>query len=218
MDHMPLPFFHQSLVTSHQSPVTSHQSPVTIHQSPFTLHQSPFTLHQSLVTSHHSPFTIHQSPVTSHLYAPLLFILVLLLPSCKGVNDITMTSVSDFEFKGMQNENILFSAVVGVHNPSNMGFRISEMNVKTTADGMYIGTLSTPDRVKVKAHSDTSYRMIFQLTLANMLTGATSLYNLSKKKEVRIELQGYIKARSWLTTHTADIKESRVVQIPAMNK
>ncbi len=143
--------------------------------------------------------------------------LLLTLSSCKGVEDITMTGVSDFRFKGMQNEKIMFSALVGVHNPSSAGFRISEMNVKASADGMYIGTLSTPDKIKVHAKSDTTYQMNFTLTLANALTGATTLYSVSRKKEVKIELQGYIKAKSWLTTHKADIKESRMVQVPSMN-
>jgi LEA14-like dessication related protein len=144
--------------------------------------------------------------------------MVIILVSCKGVEDITMTGVSDFHFKGMENEKIYFSALVGVHNPSAAGFKVSELNVKVTADGMYIGALTTSDKVKVHAKSDTTYLMNFTLTLANALTGATSLYSLSRKKEVKVELQGYIKARSWLTMHKEEIKESRVVQVPALNK
>ncbi len=122
-----------------------------------------------------------------------------------------MTGISDFKFKGINNDLISFSAVVGVSNPSRVGFHVSELNVKTMADGNYIGTLSTTDKIKIPARSDTSYRMNFTLKLANMLTGASSLYSLSRKKEVLVELQGYVKSRSFLATRKTEIKESRKV-------
>ena len=147
---------------------------------------------------------------------PLLIILIL-LSGCKGVEDIAMTGVSDFKFKGINNDLISFSAVVGVSNPSKIGFHISEVNVKTMADGNYIGTLSTTDKIRIPARSDTSYRINFTLKLANVLTGATSLYNLSRKKEVLVELQGFVRSRSFLATHKTTIKESRKVAVPSMN-
>ena len=133
-----------------------------------------------------------------HKFPELLLFLLVLLSGCKGVEDITMTGVSDFKFKGINNDVISFSAVIGVSNPSGIGFHISEVNVKTMADGNYIGTLSTTDKIRIPARSDTSYRMNFSLKLANVLTGASSLYSLSHKKEVLVELQGFVKSRSFL--------------------
>jgi LEA14-like dessication related protein len=147
----------------------------------------------------------------------LLLLLIVIISGCKGVEDITMTGVSDFKFKGIDNDLISFSAVVGVSNPSRIGFHISEVNVKTMADGTYLGTLSTTDKIRIPARSDTSYRMNFTLKLANVLTSAASLYSLSHKKEVLVELQGYVKSRSFLATHKTNIKESRKVAVPSMN-
>jgi hypothetical protein len=147
----------------------------------------------------------------------LLLLLIVIISGCKGVEDITMTGVSDFKFKGIDNDLISFSAVVGVSNPSRIGFHISEVNVKTMADGNYLGTLSTTDKIRIPARSDTSYRMNFTLKLANVLTSAASLYSLSHKKEVLVELQGYVKSRSFLATHKTNIKESRKVAVPSMN-
>ena len=146
-----------------------------------------------------------------------LLVILILVTGCKGVEDISMTGVSDFRFKGINNDVVSFSAVVGVSNPSRVGFHVSEVNVKTLADGNYIGTLSTTDKIRIAARSDTSYRMNFTLKLANVLTGASSLYSLSRKKEVLVELQGYVKSRSFLATHKTEIKESRKVAVPSMN-
>jgi LEA14-like dessication related protein len=147
----------------------------------------------------------------------ILFLFIMLLSGCKGIEDIAMTGISDFRFKGINNDEISFSATVGISNPSSVGFRVSELKVKTIADGNYIGTLSTTDKIKIRARSDTSYQMNFTLKLANMLTGASSLYGLSHKKEVLVELQGYVKSRTFLTSRKTDIKESRRVAVPSLN-
>jgi hypothetical protein len=152
-----------------------------------------------------------------HKFPYIIIFLLLLLSGCKGVEDIAMTGISDFRFKGINNDLISFSAVVGVSNPSRVGFHVSEVNVKAIADGNYIGTLTTTDKIKIPARSDTSYNMNFTLKLANVLTGAASLYSLSRKKEVLVELQGYVKSRSFLATHKTNIKESRKVAVPSMN-
>jgi hypothetical protein len=147
----------------------------------------------------------------------ILVLFVLVLSGCKGVEDISMTGISDFKFKGINNDLISFSAVVGVSNPSRVGFHVSELNVKTMADGNYLGTLTTTDKIRIPARSDTSYRMNFTLKLANVLTGATSLYGLSRKKEVLVELQGFVRSRSFLVTRKTEIKESRKVAVPSIN-
>ena len=148
-----------------------------------------------------------------------LFILsLLLLAGCKGIEDITMTGISGVEFKGMENNAITFSALVGVSNPSSVGFRVSEVNLKTQVDGNFLGTLTTTNKIRIPAHSDTSYRMNFTLTMANLITGASSLYSLSRKKQVTLDMQGYIKARSWLTTKKTEIKESHTMDVPSFNR
>jgi len=147
-----------------------------------------------------------------------LFFIIILLPSCKGIEDITMTGISGFEFNGMENNTIRFALVVGVSNPSSVGFHVSEVNLRTQADGIFLGTLTTTDKIRIPAHSDTSYRMHFTLTMANVITGASSLYGLSRKEQINVELQGYVKARSWLTTKKTEIMESRIVDVPSFNR
>jgi len=148
----------------------------------------------------------------------LLLISLIFLAGCKGVEDISMTGISGIEFRSLENNAIGFSALIGVSNPSSASFHVSEVNAKTMVDGIFLGTLTTIDRVRIPARSDSSYRMNFTLSMANMLTGASSLYSLTRKKQVNIELQGYIKARSWLVTKKTEFKENRTVDVPSFNQ
>jgi len=54
--------------------------------------------------------------------------------------------------------------------------------------------------------------------MANLLTGASSLYSIARKKQVNLEMQGSITARSWLTKHRTEIRESRTVDVPSINR
>jgi LEA14-like dessication related protein len=150
---------------------------------------------------------------------PASFVLaILVLTSCKGLNDVEITGAGGFAFRNMENNKVTFAADIGVKNPSSLGFKVNEMQLKTIVDGNFIGTLSADNIVKIPAHSDSSYRMDFSLELANMLTGASTLYGLTRKKQVTIQLQGYIKAKSWMTTKKVDISETRVVDVPSFNR
>ena len=60
--------------------------------------------------------------------------------------------------------------------------------------------------------------MNFSLDLANILSGASTLYSLSRKKQVTLEMQGYVKARSWLTVRKVDVNEKQVVDVPSMSR
>ena len=148
----------------------------------------------------------------------LAFLLLALLSACKGVENIQFKGVDEVVFKGMENNKISFSANIGIINPSSVGFKVSEVNLKTSIDGSYIGTLTADDVVKIHAKSDSSYQMNFSLELANLLTGASTLYNMTRKKQVIVEMQGYVRARSWFTFKEVDVNEKRLIDVPSLNR
>ncbi|HEX2395366.1 MAG TPA: LEA type 2 family protein [Bacteroidales bacterium] len=139
---------------------------------------------------------------------------VSLLFSCKGVDEISFTGVNNFEFRGVENDLVNFSADIGIHNPSSANFSIREVNLKTSIDGNYIGTLMSVNPVKIKAKSDSAYHADFSLRMANMLTGASALYGLRNKKQVTVEMQGYVFARSFLAFRKIDVAEKRLIDVP----
>ena len=149
---------------------------------------------------------------------PLLLTALLIITSCKDVTDIRFTGVDNIKLRGMENNKINFTADVGVYNPSTVAFKVTEVNLKTIIDGNFIGTLTSDEKLRIKSKTDTSYTMNFSLDLANILSGASTLYGLSRKKQVTLEMQGYVKARSWLTVRKVDVNEKQVVDVPSMSR
>jgi hypothetical protein len=139
---------------------------------------------------------------------------ILLLFSCKGVDEISFTGVNNVEFLGIEDNVVNFSADIGIYNPSTANFKIREVNLKTSIDGNYIGTLMTVNPVRIKAKTDSSYHADFSLELANLVTGATSLYGIRNKKQVTVEMQGYVLARSWLAFKKVNVAEKQIIDVP----
>jgi LEA14-like dessication related protein len=153
----------------------------------------------------------------SVLYAVVLITLAI-IQGCKGLQEVKITGADGFEYHGMKNNSLEFAANIGVMNPSGVGFRITEVNLKAIVDGNFLGTLSTNDRVRIPAHSDSSYRMNFNLTMNNLLSGASALYGLSRKKQVNVEMQGFVKARAGITMKKVEVNESRIFDVPAFGR
>lgn len=148
----------------------------------------------------------------------LILLIPLFLLSCKGVDDISFTGVDDFVFRGMENNKISFSASVGVSNPSSIAFKVNEVNLKTSIDGVYIGTLTSDNTIRVPARTDSLYNMDFTVNLSNLITGASTLYNASRKKKVEVEMNGYVKARSWFTVKKVEVNEKQLIDVPSINR
>lgn len=145
----------------------------------------------------------------------ILLLAPLFLISCGRTDEIRLTGVNDFSFKGFEEGTVTFAALVGVSNPSGIAFRITDMNLKTAVNGNYLGDLKTADKIRIPARSDSTYQMTFTLTINNMLANMASIYALSRQKQVQIDLKGEVMARTWIGKKKVEVSESRIVDVPA---
>jgi LEA14-like dessication related protein len=143
-----------------------------------------------------------------------LLLIPLLFAACGGIEDINITGVDNFNLMGIEENTLTFSADIGVSNPSGVAFRVREINLAASADGIFIGNIRNRDFVKIPAHSDSTYYMVFDLELPNMLSTAGTLMSMSRKSQVNVELKGEIKSTSGLVTKKTQVSESRTVDVP----
>ena len=149
--------------------------------------------------------------------AGMLFIAAWLLNGCKGLDAIEITGVDHFEFKGIEDNIIHFATDVAVSNPSGVAFRVRDINLRATVDGSYLGSLTNDEVIRIPARSDSVYNMDFNLRLTSIFSGVSVIISLSRKKEVDVELQGYVKSRSGLVTKKVDVQESMRVEVPELD-
>lgn len=147
----------------------------------------------------------------------MLFIAGLLLNGCKGLENIEITGVDHFEFRGIEDNTILFTTDVAVSNPSAVAFTVRDINLRAMVEGNYLGSLTNDETLRIPARSDSVYNMDFNLKLTNVFTGASMFLSLSKQKEVNVELQGYVRSRSGLVTKKVEVQESMSVEVPELD-
>jgi hypothetical protein len=148
-------------------------------------------------------------------YSCLLFLLSLMvMSSCKSFDNIELKGIDRVTFQGIENNIVHFSAGLQVYNPSRVNFKIKEVNLKTVANGDFLGTLYCRDDVKIVSRTDSLYMVPMNLKLTNIFTGASTLYKLSRLDKVKLEVKGYVKVRSFLITKKIDVAESHILDVP----
>jgi len=151
------------------------------------------------------------------IFSLTLLTFILLISSCKGIEDIQFTGVNNFVLIEMQDNSVIFSADIGISNPSTLGFRVSEINLRTIIEGQYLGTLINNDVIRIPSRSDSVYNMVFSLRLVNLFTSMSMAYSLMQRDQVNVEMNGYVKSRSGLVTKKVDILEKQLIDVPRFN-
>lgn len=144
----------------------------------------------------------------------LLGLSLLVLISCKSINNIEIKGVQKVSFQGIENNTVYFSAGIDVRNPTGIRFRIKEVNLATVAEGDFLGTLQCNEELKIASRKDSVYMLPLSLKLGNIFTGAAALYKLSRQSKAKLEVKGYVRVSSGLITRKVDINRSEVVDIP----
>ena len=149
--------------------------------------------------------------------AGMLLIASMALSGCKGLEEIEITGVDHFEFRGIEDNTILFTTDVAISNPSAVAFTVRDINLRAMVEGNYLGSLTNDETVRIPARSDSVYNMDFNLRMTNIFTGASLFLSLSKQKEVNVELQGYVRSRSGLVTKKVEVQESMNIEVPELD-
>jgi LEA14-like dessication related protein len=139
---------------------------------------------------------------------------LLMLSSCKNFDNVELRGIDKVIFRGIENNTVYFSAGLMVNNPSGVSFKIKEVNLKTVANGDFLGTLHCIGDVKIDARSDSVYRVPLSLELSNIFTGAATLYKISRQKKVKMEVKGYVRVRTFLISKKIEVSESQVLDVP----
>ncbi len=139
---------------------------------------------------------------------------MLVLSSCNDIENIEIIGVEKVIFEGIQDNMVYFSAGLKVYNPSAVSFKIREVNLKTVADGVFLGTLNCTDKIKINARSDSVYMVPLSLKLANIFTGASMLYKLSRQKKVNMEVKGYVRVRTMMIYKKIEVSEKQLMDVP----
>jgi len=96
-------------------------------------------------------------------------------------------------------------------NPNKFGFKIKEINVKASINNYYLGRLETDDVIIIPAKSNEIHNLKLRLRIANIIQGFSVFFALFKEEKLSIDIEGYIRFKSFLINKKINVKETSII-------
>lgn len=142
-----------------------------------------------------------------------IIIITFIISGCSSFKDIEIGEIENVEFKGLYNNLAGLELTIPVANPNNFKINIINMNLDISINGKHLGKMTNLQTIIIPSRSEENLIFPVQIELANLLSGALSLYKLRNTKNFEMQITGSIKARSFLHFKTIDIKETHKVNL-----
>ncbi len=126
-------------------------------------------------------------------------------------NNVEVGKIEDLIFNSFKENIVELSLKVPISNPNNFGFRIKEINLRTTVNSYYLGRVTSDDVIIIPAKSNEIHNLKIKLRITNIIQGITVFFSLFKEDNIEVEIEGYIKFKSVLITRKIYVKETALI-------
>ena len=132
---------------------------------------------------------------------------LLIFFSCGKMNEIEIQGADNFKYSGFKDNHVEFEADIKVFNPSHHKIKVKEINVKLLVNDMYLGRLQNAKEFQILPHSDEYIRVSFRLRIANIFYGLSTISRLYNQKNLKVEVDGFVIAKTALYRKKLEVKE-----------
>lgn len=147
-----------------------------------------------------------------HLAGSLQIIFILLLSGCVNFNHIEVGKIEDLIVNSFKENIVEVELSVPISNPTRIGFKIKEINLRTSVNNYYLGRVTSDDLIIIPAKSSEIHNIKLKLRITNIIQGISVFLTLFKEDNIEIDIEGYVKFKSLLITRKVDIKETTVIK------
>ena len=134
-------------------------------------------------------------------------LLVLIISSCESFKEINIEKVKSYQFKGFNDNKLVFNLVVPIDNPNSQNIIISEVNLKAYIKNTPVGILETTNKLIIKKNTKQDYEIPITIKITNLLGSFSLMINPSDVIE-QIRFEGYIKIRKGILIRTIEIDKN----------
>lgn len=147
-----------------------------------------------------------------HLNKALGIIIIIccqfLLFSCGKLSEVEIQGADNFKYNGFKDNYVSFQADIKVNNPSHHKITVKEINAKLLVNDIYLGRLQNAEVFHIMPVSDEYITVPFRLRIANVLTGLSTIARLYNQKNLKVEVNGYVIARTAIYRKKINISET----------
>jgi len=141
--------------------------------------------------------------VWKYLAPGCLFLLI----SCGRINEVEIRGADNLRYNGFRDNHVEFEADIKVFNPSHHKIKVKEIDVKLLVNDMYLGRLQNAEEFQILPQSDEYIRVSFRLKIANLFSGISILSNLYNERNLKVEVNGFVTAKTAFYRKKIDVNE-----------
>lgn len=131
-----------------------------------------------------------------------------LIISCGKLSEVEIQGADNFKYVGFKDNYVTFQADIKVNNPSHHKITVKEINAKLLVNDIYLGRLQNDEVIHIMPLSDDYITVSFRLRIANVLSGLSTIARLYNQKNLKVEVNGYVIARTALYRKKINISET----------
>jgi LEA14-like dessication related protein len=135
-------------------------------------------------------------------------VLLMLLSCCADFKDIEIGNPEGISITGIKGNIVYLEMKVPVSNPRAVGFRIKEIDIKTSVNNNYVGRLSSDGAVVIPPKSNEIHNLKLKLRIANIIQGISLLIEILNNENTELQMEGYIKFKSLMIGRKINIEET----------
>jgi LEA14-like dessication related protein len=135
-------------------------------------------------------------------------VLLMLLSCCADFKDIEIGNPEGIRITGLKGNVVDLEMKIPVTNPRTIGFRIKEIDIKTSVNNHYLGRLSSDRVVVIPPKSSDVYSLKLKLRIANIIEGISLLLDMLNHDNIELQMEGFIKFKSLMVSRKINIEET----------
>lgn len=138
---------------------------------------------------------------------------LLFLGACSEFNEITIGSPSAIKVNGLNDNKLNIDLYLPIHNPNNLKFRITKIDMNIVLNDNYLGKITNADHVSIPASSDEKLRFNLDLEIKSVVKGLISIVNIVSQGRVEVKSDGYIRVRCGFVGKTIPVHNETSVNV-----
>ena len=118
-----------------------------------------------------------------------VFLIPILFQGC-NFQDVYVQDVRSIEFTHLSLSRIGLNVHIQIHNPNNVGFKVTGIDMDVFVNGMEVGQITNSGDVKILKKSHEVYPFPVDVRISGMVRGAMALMSVAGNKKALIRVEG----------------------------
>jgi LEA14-like dessication related protein len=149
--------------------------------------------------------------MTKARYIILILILISGITSCGKISQVKVVNLSSFRIQGFEGNALISEADLLIKNPTGHKIQMNGFDARIFINNNYLGRVSSIDPVFIKPRTDSVYKLVLNIRMANPLGAAMTVMNFKQGQKINIKIDGEMMVKTSFIKRNIPINEEHSV-------